>query len=85
MLDQLQARTSRKRSARLSDGSCSTCTTAAAEDMTAASDAVRKVYDPQWHDKLTRFLSQARRSESDDDGEQDEISGDEGAPAIEGS
>jgi hypothetical protein len=55
------------------------------KDMTAASDAVRKVYDPRWHDKLTRFLPQARRSESDDDGEQDEISGDEGAPAIEGS
>ena len=31
VLDQLQARTSRKRSARLSDGSCSTCMTAAAE------------------------------------------------------
>jgi len=53
--------------------------------MTAASDAVREVYDPQWHDKLTRFLPQARRSESDDDVEQDEISGDEGAPAIAGS
>jgi hypothetical protein len=54
-------------------------------DLTAASTAVRKVYDPQWLDKLTRFLPEAGRPQSDDDVKQDEISDDEGAPAIEGS
>jgi hypothetical protein len=59
VLDQLQARTSRKRSARLSDGSLQhVYDRGGRKDMTAASDAMRKVYDPQWHDKLTRFLPQ---------------------------
>lgn len=54
-------------------------------DLTAASTAVRKVYDLQWLDKLTRFLPEAGRPQSDDDVEQDEISGHGGAPAIDGS
>jgi hypothetical protein len=54
------------------------------KDLTAASTAVRKVYDPKWLDKLTRFLPEARQPESKDDTkQQDEIDGDEDPSAIE--
>jgi hypothetical protein len=53
--------------------------------MSAASDAVRKVYDPQWLDKLTRFLPEARRGGAEEEAKGDETSGEEGVPAIEGT
>ena len=54
-------------------------------DLTAASTAVRKVYDPQWLDRVTRFLPAAGASKSDPaDAAENEIASSEGAPAIEG-